>query len=84
MWKLILIWSHCKHLYFLEFRRIFAKAAILTLSSPDYFWVPGPGGGGGGGRKVLAAHNTETIHGIEVKIGRVVENHKLINLVYFN
>ena len=31
-----------------------------------------------------AAHNTETIHGIEVKFGRVVENHKLINLVYFN
>ena len=31
---------------FLELRRIFEKAAILTLSSSDYFWVPGPGGGG--------------------------------------
>ena len=28
-----------------------------------------------------AAHNSKTIHGIERKFGRVVENHKLINLV---
>ena len=28
-----------------------------------------------------AANNSKTIHGIEAKFGRVVENHKLINLV---
>ena len=28
-----------------------------------------------------AAYNTKTIHGNEMKFGRVVENHKLINLV---
>ena len=33
----------------------------------------------GGG--VPAAHNSKTIHGIEMKFGTVVENHKLINLV---
>ena len=31
-----------------------------------------------------AAHNSKTFHGIEMKFGRVVENHKLINLVSFN
>ena len=31
-----------------------------------------------------AAHNSKTIHGIEMKFGRVVENHKLINSAYFN
>ena len=34
-----------------EFWRIFEKAAILTLSSPDYFlgvWARGVGKGGGG------------------------------------
>ena len=74
-------------LVFLEFWRIFEKAAILTLSSPDYFWVSGLGGwgrGGGGGLKVRADHNTEIIHGIDVKLGRDVENHKLLNLMYFN
>ena len=30
-----------------------------------------------------AAHNFKTIHGIEMKFGRVVENHSLINLVQF-
>ena len=33
------------------------------------------------GRKVPKAHKSKTIHGIEMKFGRVVENHKLINLV---
>ena len=28
-----------------------------------------------------AAHNSKTIHGIKMKFNRVVENHKLINLV---
>ena len=34
---------------------------------------------GGGG--VPTAHDSKTIHGIEIKFGREVENHKLINLV---
>ena len=51
--------------------------------------MPGPGemgrgGGGGRGQKVPAAHNAKTIHDIKMKFGRVVENHKLINLVQFN
>ena len=39
------------------------------------FWA------GGGRRKVPAAHNSKTVHGIEMKFGTVVENHKLIKLV---
>ena len=31
-----------------------------------------------------AAHNAKTIHDIKMKFDRVVENHKLINLVQFN
>ena len=31
-----------------------------------------------------AAHNSKTIYDIEMKFGRVVKNHKLINLVSFN
>ena len=54
--------------------------SVLTLSGPGFHGVPGPRGGGGG-RKVPAAHNSKTIHGIERKLGRVVENHKLIKLV---
>ena len=53
----------------------------ITLSRPGIFWGPGPGTEGGGGRKVPADHNSKAIHGIEMKFGRVVENHKLINLV---
>ena len=45
--------------------------------------MPGPGGEGGGGG-VPAAHSSKTIHGIEMKFGKAVENHKLINLVLFN
>ena len=40
-------------------------------------WVPGSGGV----RKVPAAFNSKTIHGIEMRFGRVVDNHKLIHLV---
>ena len=58
---------------------------MLTLSGPGFFGLSGPpGGGGAGGWKVPAAHNSKTIPGIEIKFGRVVENHKLINLVKFN
>ena len=31
-----------------------------------------------------AAHNCKTINDNEMKLGRIVENHKLINLVSFN
>ena len=31
-----------------------------------------------------AVRNSKTIHSIEMKFGRVLENHKLINLVSFN
>ena len=34
----------------------------------------------GGEAKVPAAHNSKTIQGIEMKFGRVAENHKLINI----
>ena len=51
----------------------------LILSGPGFFGELGPGGRGG--RKVPAAHNSKTIHGIGMEFGRVVENHKLINLV---
>ena len=47
---------------------------LLTLSVPGFLGVPGPRGWGG----VPAAHNFKTIHGIEMKFGRVVENHKLM------
>ena len=52
---------------------------MLTLSSPGFSRVPGTKGGG-----VHTAYNFKTIHGIEVKIGGVIENHKPINLVKFN
>ena len=59
----------------------------LTLSGPGFSWAPacpwarGGGGGGRRGRKVPVARNSKTIHGIEMKFGRVVENHKLMHLV---
>ena len=48
----------------------------------------GGGGGGEGGRvawaggrqKMSTAHNSKTIHGIGMKVGRMVDNHKLTNL----
>ena len=33
---------------------------------------------------IPAAHNSKPIHSIEIKIGRIVENRKLINLVQFD
>ena len=42
------------------------------------------GGGGGGGREDPRPNNSKAIHSIELKFGRVVENHRLINLVSFN
>ena len=46
------------------------------------FWrCLGPGGGGEGEGEVPAAHSSKTIHGIEMKFGGEIENHKLIKLV---
>ena len=58
----------------------FEMLRSFNLSVLGFFWCLGLGGGGGG-RKVPAAHKSKTIHGIEMKFARVVENHKLINLV---
>ena len=52
---------------------------LLTLSGHGFSRVPGPGGGGEG--KEPATYNSKTIHCIEMKFGRVVDYHKLINLV---
>ena len=30
---------------------------------------------------MTAAHNSKTIHGVAIKFGRIVENHKIINLI---
>ena len=53
----------------------------LTLSGAGFFGCLGHGKRGEGGGGVPAAHNSQTIHFIEMKFGRVVENHKLINVV---
>ena len=55
---------------------------LSALSNPGLkgAWARGGEGGRGGG-KVSAAHNSKTIHGIEMKFCKVIENHKLINLV---
>ena len=52
----------------------------LTIPARAYFGCL-VRGGGGKGWKVSAAYNSKTIHDIEMKFGRVVENYKLINLV---
>ena len=55
---------------------IYIWTVKLTLSETGFSRVPGPGweeGGEGG-------YISETVHGIEMKFGRVVENHRLINL----
>ena len=54
---------------------------INPIQSGLFLGVWAGGGGGGGRRKVPAAHNSKTVHGIEMKFGTVVENHKLIKLV---
>ena len=54
---------------------------VWTYLARDFWWSLSSGGGGGGGAKVPTAYNSETIYGIKMKFGRVVENHKLINLV---
>ena len=59
--------------------------SLLTLSGPGFFGMPGPWGGGEGrGAESARGPYSKTIDGIEMKFGKVVENHKLINLVGFN
>ena len=41
-------------------------------------------GGGGGEGGVPAAYNSKTINDNEMKLGGVVKDHLLINLVWFN
>ena len=53
--------------------------SMLTLSGPGFFWVPGAGGG-----KCPRPITLNLFMVIEMKFGRVVENHKLINLVEDN
>ena len=55
------------------------NAISLALSSPGFLIIFF--GGRREGWKVPVAHNSETIQGIEMKFGTVVENRKLINLV---
>ena len=52
----------------------------MLTGFPDEVYPHGEEGGGVG-RKVTAAYNSKTIHGIQMKFDRVVENHKLLNLV---
>ena len=53
--------------------RPFAWALTPAYPARAFFWVPWPGGW-----EVPAAHNSKIIHGIEIKFGRVVENHELL------
>ena len=53
---------------------------ILNLVLPGFF----EGGAVWGGWKVPAAYNSKTINDNEMKLGGVVKDHYLINLVWFN
>ena len=46
-------------------------------------WRRGGGGGGGGGHGRKCRYNSTTINDIDIEIAGLVENHKLINLVWF-
>ena len=62
-------WSQTNHLF----------RTGLTLSGPGFMGCLGRGGGGW--RRVPTAHNSKAIHGIAMKFGSEVENHRLINLL---
>ena len=52
----------------------------LTLSVPSFVGGPwGKGRGGGGGEKLPAAHNSQTMEHIQMKLGGLAGNDKLIN-----
>ena len=51
----------------------------LILFGPGFSGVLGPGGEGE--RKMSAAHNSQTIEHIRMKLGGLAENVKLINLM---
>ena len=84
IWQLSTRLQYSSEQYCLQFeihRSGNTDSFILTLSARAFL---GAWARGGWGRKVLAAYNSKTIHGIKMKFGRVVENDKLINLVLFN
>ena len=54
------------------------RGAGFILSGPGFFWMSEPGGRGA---ESAAAYSSKTTHGIEMKFGKVVENHKLLSLV---
>ena len=53
---------------------------LLTLFRLGFLRVAQLGGGG----EVPAAYNSKTINDNKVKLGGVVKDHELINLVWFN
>ena len=63
----------------LDSKEIEKNLCSLTLSARAFLDRLGQWGGGGG--EVPAAHNSKPIDGIERRFRRVVENHKLINLM---
>ena len=70
-----------KKIHYFAWRNAFEGAQNWMRNEPG--WKKNSPGTGlrGWGLKVPAAHNTKTIHGIKMKFGRVVDNHKLINSV---
>ena len=57
---------------------------LLNPIPPGLFGGGAAWGGGGGGGKCPQAYNSKTIDDNEMKLGGVVKNHYLINLVWFN
>ena len=54
---------------------------LLTLSGSGFFSVPGPGGWGDDRKSPRPITLLIAINSIEMKFGRVIENHKSISLV---
>ena len=52
------------------------EATYFDPTGPGFFWVPGPGWGLG----AESVYNSKTIHVIKMKLGSIVETHKLIDL----
>ena len=56
-----------------------SRASNIGITIRSGLFLAAWAGRGGGGAEVPAAHNSKTVHGIEMKFGRIVENHKFIN-----
>ena len=65
---------------------VYQQKIVLTIFRLGFLMVArlAIGGGGGGGQKVLGAYNSKSINNNEMKFGEVVNDHKLINFVWFN